>query len=247
MLPKSKFILCDTNLITSTDKNTTTFFWNGYEEEEHKFSLLKYIDNNSEHLREKYCSFISNLGQSRLYGKTIINHFMVEDFSYWWMSLLAEKSIWKTPSIFDAIKIIALEEILRDTKPSFFILISSNYKLNEVLSDYCNKNYIHYKWQRINKKNFDINLKEKIPHLFRGGFRFILISITWLTFLKSHKKINLEKKSSFLIFSYFNNLNIRLANLGKFSSSYWGDVPNLIRKSGHSIKWVHHFVPSIKN
>ena len=115
------------------------YSWNGYKENGSLFSLLRYVEANSERLREKYLDLIHDLGETQIQGKRLVEHLNLgEGFSLWWMSLLAEKSPWKS-SIVDFIRLMALEEIVLDKRPGKFLLVSANRNLHEALKDFCKK------------------------------------------------------------------------------------------------------------
>ena len=52
------------------------------------------LESNAESLRKKYLEFIYQFGESKINGKTVIDHLELhKDFSYWWMTLIAQKDI----------------------------------------------------------------------------------------------------------------------------------------------------------
>ena len=60
--------------------------------------------------------FIHELGESKFKGKRIVDYLDVGDgFSIWWMTLLAEKNPLKSPCIYDCIRLLALEEIFKES------------------------------------------------------------------------------------------------------------------------------------
>ena len=108
--------------------------WDGYVQNEDILSLLCQIDENKVRFRLKYTNWIASLGNYQVDGKTIVDHLSLEHgFSMWWMSLLVEKSIWKSPAIIDALRIFALEEILLERKPKGLELVSDNDQFQNLL------------------------------------------------------------------------------------------------------------------
>ena len=92
--------------------------WQTYTEEGSVSSIPKYLERHSDRLREKYLRFIHDLGQSYIFGFRVVDHLDRGDgFSFWWMNQLAEKSPFKSPQIYDCLRLMALEEILRETRP----------------------------------------------------------------------------------------------------------------------------------
>ena len=63
------------------------------------------VEENSESLRSRYLEWIYDLGEIKINGKRIVDHLEIRSgFSYWWMTLLAEKCNYaKSPQIDDAI------------------------------------------------------------------------------------------------------------------------------------------------
>ena len=69
-------------------------------------------------LRTKYLSLIYEFGEAKVNGKRIIDHLIIrQNFSYWWMTPVAEKcNFAKSPQIDNIIKLMALEQWLQDNK-----------------------------------------------------------------------------------------------------------------------------------
>ena len=86
--------------------------WQSYSNGEKITSIPRYLEQHSERLRAKYITFIYDLSQSNIAGKRILDHMDKGDgFSFWWMTLIAEKCNWDTsPYIVDAIRLYALED-----------------------------------------------------------------------------------------------------------------------------------------
>ena len=84
--------------------------WQGYSSNNKFLSIPGYIEEHANDLRAKYLAFIHDLGETDLKGKKIVEHLDIgDDFSLWWMTTLAEKSPFKSPKIYDCLRLIALE------------------------------------------------------------------------------------------------------------------------------------------
>ena len=135
------------------DSEGEVYTWNGYKSKNSVLSLLQYVETHSERLRCKYLAWVHDLGESRIDGKRLIDHLAFDDgLSYWWMTLFVEKSPWKSPSIVDAIRLFALEEIIAQQKPRKLKLVSANQDLHEVLSDLCKSLDISCEWEKLSSK-----------------------------------------------------------------------------------------------
>ncbi len=135
--------------------------WNGFAEKDSVHSLLRYVETHGDRLRRKYLAWIHDLGESRVDGTRLIDHLAFEDgLSYWWMTLFVEQSPWKSPSIIDAIRLLALEEIVVQQRPGKLRLVSANRSLHEVLSGLCQNLGIAYEWERLPDKSLrQLNLR----------------------------------------------------------------------------------------
>ena len=99
------------------DKNQDVWIWNSYTKTEQGSSIPAYVEENSSRIRNKYLAFIHDLGQTLFGKRSLVEHLEQKPgMSFWWMSLLVEKSFGKSPYIIDCLKLIGLEEILKERR-----------------------------------------------------------------------------------------------------------------------------------
>ena len=222
--------------------------WDGYEEEAGSvISLLAYCERNADRLRDKYCQLVYDVGQYEIRGKRIVEHFTHRcGLSLWWMSLLMERSLWKSSSITDAIRLLAFEELVLKYQPDKIILNSSNFKLNEVLVTLSHSLGIAYEWKRYEEKNNElVGLKtffNRLPHVLQAvswGVRFV--AKRWKMRGQRVKWAGGDKNVFFC--SYFFNFEQNDAEQGKFSSRYWGALIDLMKAEGFSVNWLQIYYP----
>jgi surface carbohydrate biosynthesis protein (TIGR04326 family) len=76
-------------------------------------SLPEYIEEHSLHLRDKYLAFINQVGDSINDGECVQKLLQIRpSFSYWWMTLFASTRWHPSSHSTEAIKLLALEELL---------------------------------------------------------------------------------------------------------------------------------------
>ena len=222
--------------------------WYGYSENNSAYSLLRYVEIHGERLRRKYLAWIHELGESRIHGKRLIDHLVLEDgLSYWWMTLFVEKNLWKSPSIIDAIRLLALEEIVVQQKPGKLRLVSVNRRLHEVLSGLCQNLGIAYEWERLPDQSR--------PGLsIRGIYRALPQSVTALISLARYLRIRWPLRQadklgwfggdrSLFFCSYFFHMVSKLAEEGHFHSRYWEGLHGLMGRLGLSGNWLQLYYP----
>jgi surface carbohydrate biosynthesis protein (TIGR04326 family) len=224
------------------------YTWNGYSEKDFIHSLRRYVESHGERLRGKYISFIHDLSEAKVEGKQLKEHLDIGDgFSLWWMSLLAEKSFWKSPNVDVIVRLFALEEIVLEQQPDKFVLASANQSLHKVLSDLCGSLGICYEWERLPDRS-----KRQVS--LRGFYRVLPHPIQALISLARHvwnrwplRKVGksewFEGSSSLFFCSYFTQMISKLADEGQYYSRYWAGLFGLMNKLGFSGNWLQLYYP----
>lgn len=218
--------------------STLVYHWSGYEEEGNSRSLLNYIDQHAERLRRKYLAYIHDLGESRINHRRIVDHLTIDgEDSYWWMTLLAEKSIYKSSCIVDALRFFALAEIFQDEKP-LQVELCGRYdsRLLQTLGDLCQQLGIPFKKER----GVAIERFLRIPHLVRGILAVRHLGYRWK--LRSSRSVEWNSgEHSALVVSYFAHLDAAALSEGRFHSHQWESLPELLLGNDLSVNWIHHY------
>ena len=209
-----------------------------------------HIEKNSDRLRKKYLDFVDGLGEKKIGEKAICDYFKIsKGYNIWWMSLIVEKSVYKSPCITNCIKLLALEEII------------IKYKINELKVKSSKKDIITSIRQltanlgircKTENKSIFFNIKgyfnfralyNSTPQILRAGLFFLRQFFSkwiWINLLyRPFKSTN-----SIMIFSYFIHLDLDKLKEGNFYSNHWGPLPELIKKNKIVSNWFHHFLRS---
>ena len=213
-----KIIIWDDKNKTPT-KSNNIIHWCGYKNISKFQSVPSYLEENSVRLRLKYLSYIHDLGVAKINNKRLVDHLEIENgFSFWWMTLLAEKSYLKSPRIFDCLRLLALEEMVEKIKPLRIDLISKDRPLAEAIEILCKKK-ISFIWI-------------KIPNIYSLNIRLIWdympSSLQGIIYLIQHlikrKNLNVVKPSNwfpgkiqFLFFLVLFTLTLNCLRRGNFS------------------------------
>jgi surface carbohydrate biosynthesis protein (TIGR04326 family) len=222
--------------------------WQSYAEGDQISSVPRHLENHSERLKNKYLAFIYDLGESKISGKRVIDHLSMDaDFSFWWMTLLAEKSPYKSPRIYDCLRILALEEILLERKLSNLILKSYNRDLAQAIRLLCRDIGVNFSWKPESQPPQKWSLRRlyrAMPYPVRGLLFFARHLVTrWL--LRNLKSPNwFSGKGSIFLCSFFSHLDPTSCEKGNFYSRQWEMLPKHIHDSGRRTNWLQHFLPS---
>ena len=229
----------------------STYHWNSFQEDVQQkiYSVPRFIEVHAEELRAQYLAYVYDLGEKRYKGKRVVEHLAIRSsFSYWWMTLLAEKcNIAKSPLIADAIKVLALEGLLNQHKLEQIELVTANTALAEVLQDWCDNNGVHLNCmqQVVQSKSKKTSLRVLYKRILMRAQAFV-----WLF----HRLVSRwplagagvaqwsESRATTSFVSYFFNLVPDVAEQAKYESRYWGHLPNSMVSEGHPARWLHIWV-----
>ena len=122
-----------------------TLLWN--QKSERKKNILNIFDlinDNKYVIREKYLHWIYQFQNQNINKEKIISHLKINnDFSFWWMLPISEKSnFMKSFHINEILKLIALEQYIKKNKFKKIFTIVLNKKTNDVISIISKKNKI---------------------------------------------------------------------------------------------------------
>jgi len=243
----NKSVIVIDQLDGSVDECNEIICWRSYEKGIKVTSIPGYLEEYADRLRSKYLSFIYELGKTVIDGKSIIGHTCVAgNFSLWWMSHLAEKSPFKSPRIYDCLRLLALEEILSERKPSKLHLISTDKFVTESISILCRKLKINFTYKKDNLHAISwsiYSLYHSLPYALQGLISLRHLLIRW-PLRRLRKPEWFSGNNSIFMCSYFYHMDASAGNEGKFYSRQWEELPEYISKLGKNLNWIHHFLDS---
>lgn len=209
-------------------------------------SIPRYVEDHAERLRAKYVAFIHDLGESRIDGRRVIDHLdMGDGFSFWWMTQLVEKSPFKSPRIYDCLRLLALEEILLDRKPSSLTFSGSDRDLAHAIRRLCLNLKITFIWQSAAQSKQNRTLRQiyrGLPYPIQGVISLVrYLVLKWpLSNLKRPQWFS--GRNSIFLLSYFIHLDPVSCAEGRFYSRQWGELTKCLHDNGWSSNWIHHFL-----
>jgi len=198
------------------------------------------VDQHGDALRARYVAFIHDLGQQRVGGKPLVEALSDDDgFSYWWMTHLAEKSPFKSPRIYDCLRLMGLEQFFQDEGwPCKLSLRGGDAEIAKTVADFCaNAGIDFYKEgaQAGVEMAWLARLHQKLPWRIKG----ILSLRHWLRRWPSRKVSGLpwfSESFGLLFCSYFFNLDTQMAGQGQFHSRQWEILPEQLQQDGWQLK-----------
>lgn len=230
------------------DATDEVLLWQSYVDNESFFSIPRYLEDHAERLRTKYLAFIHDLGESKIKGRRIVEHLDIgEGFSFWWMTKLAEKSPFKSPKIYDCLRLMALEEVLLERRPAKLDLKSSDRDLAHAICNLCQSLNIVFSWALAgdNKAHWSLRqLYRNLPHSVQGLIVFLRHIFSRWPLRGIGKPKWFPTESGIFIGSYFIHLDQAAMKQEKFYSRHWEQLPALLQGRGFQINWLQHFLVS---
>lgn len=232
-------------------KGVRAYDWNNYTDLDGVVSIPNYLESNADRLRSRLLGLIHELGLIHVNGKSIVAHLAIEhDFSLWWMSLLTEKSIYKSPRLFDCLRLLALDELLRAEKPGGIELVSNDKVLADAIKNLCTELAIPFRQQHPEifaahpPRPLAKRLYYHLPRPMRASLWFVWHIIMHWRLRRVRSGLTTQNNADVTVFSYFIHLDTRSRLNGSFHSGQWGAVGELLNNNCGGANWFHHYIKS---
>lgn len=242
------------------DGDWTPVLWRAFANEAtpRAVSIPALTEDRAAEFKAAYLGWIHGLGECRTVGRRLLDHLELRPgFSYWWMTLIAEKCNWaKSPQITDAIRLFALDHWLAGRPVENLVLASSRKTLAEAMKSVCDGRGIGFEWRRENPGAVPTSLPRRLYGLLPHSLQALAWLTTYLIKRWPLRSVGLEEwrrtKGSVTFVSYLFNLVPEAAREGRFASRYWADLPETLQQAGCDTNWLHIYVsdallPSAEN
>jgi surface carbohydrate biosynthesis protein (TIGR04326 family) len=223
--------------------------WSSFESSTNIYSIPQTIEDNSDEYKRKYLDWIYSFPRQKINGKSIKNHLLVrDDFSLWWMTLLFEKSKWKSKNLYQVFQLLALESILNKHVDiqSIDIQITEENSTNAI-KEWCISKNIDYKQITIKNKTsnkpYSINkIFNSLPNILKATiwfFRYLIYKCS----IKNHYDSNGLDNNDVCIISYLFNIEKESIDNNILQTRYWTKLHPLLAKN-KKVNWISLFVKS---
>lgn len=216
-----------------------TIVWNDKcRREKNILDIFDLIDDNKYEIRQKYLLWVCKIQNLKIHNKTVINHLKIDNnFSFWWMLPISEKSNFiKSFHINEILKLIALEQYVKQNKIKIIFTKNLNKTTNDLISFMARRNKIIF-FKHNEKKFFFLDLG--IVNFFKA----FLWLFNYLYKRRSLFGLNLSKwdltKNKICIVTYFFNINLNLIKKNIFSSFYFNSLIDKIHSKKMGINWLN--------
>lgn len=212
-------------------------------------SISKLVEDDSDSLRSRYLSWIYELGVREFRGKKVIDILEIRPgFSFWWMTLIAQRTnAFESPYVLDVVKLMALEDLLKRYPLIEKVeLFSNNVKLINTLKIFTKKTKyslktILPKQQSADKLNFK-QLYRKLPYPLQAFLYIWKYFFNFYTLVKTNPEVHHKEGERHLsVVDILVHLNKDTFSTGKFHSNYWTNLVDILGSSDIKTNWIHSF------
>ena len=206
-------------------------------------SLPEYIELHADRLHDRFLGFVHDVGNTQLKGKSVQDHLTVTpSMSYWWMTLFASTRWNDSSRTTDAIKLLALEEILNSRSWVELELASEDLSIQHSIQRLCIANGKSFSIDPIPKQK---SKRSGVIRKFSLVVSAHLVLIRQILWLVSVRPLRLTTESSqIMIFDYLMRFELDQSRDGNFVSQYWNLLIEKFSKKRLRATWVHQFIES---
>jgi len=206
-------------------------------------SLPKLVEEHSETLRARYLAWIHELGEARIRNKRLLDHMELRPgFSYWWMTLLVEKSYAKSPRFNDAAKFLALEAFARESAARRITLVSGDRTLVATFRRWCARAGICLEWRQSRKHGSRLRLRplyRSLPYPAQSAISLARYLLGRWPVRKLPQPSDGVAAAEITFVDYLAHLDRRALVTGQFASNYWTQLPGVLNQARRGVNWLH--------
>ena len=223
--------------------------WDGWDEAESRRSLLRLVDEGGDPLRRRYLRWIRDLGETEVGRRRVVECLEVGrgGLSFWWLTAIAQKNVWRSPAVLDVLKMMAIEELVVDEGVTDLVLVSRSRTRRRSMRDLCKTYDINYVGKQPNRSigctSSVQSTWNRMPPTLRAVVELIRSVKRSRSFRSSASSPDIHQGATIFVCSNFLNLDMKAAENGVFRSHYWGRLNEVLTDVG-SVNWLHLFMPS---
>ena len=223
-------------------ENTVVLEWHNRYDKSNNISINNYLDDNSIKVRDLYLEYIHKIGHDEIRNNSLVKKLHYKDnFSFWWLNLVSEKSPFKSKRIFEALRVISVFEIIKDLKPEFVHLDINDHSIRKCFENNFKLNNTKYS-SKSDKINFITNKNYFFFYIIKAFLHLIKYAIARLPFSRLKRLPFSSKGNEINVFSYFSHFDSINKEEKNFSQSYWGPLLNHLISAGYKVNWIHFFL-----
>lgn len=205
-------------------------------------SLPDEVRRNRIVLRARFTAWIAEMGCTPVRGRTLAERLLIRPgLSYWWMSVPSEYSFEESSFAYAVVRLMALTDVAEREGTTAITSALNGRGLNDTLAEWC----------RTTGRSFDSAqpIPGSAPTVPRTRAPRLGAARRWARAWRdarpdtepARRGRSPDVSDSVLIVDYL--AHVDRGPLGP-RSRYWASLPELLRRRGAEIEWLHLFVPT---
>lgn len=223
--------------------------WRGYGQggDAEEYSIPRLVEEQADTLRARFLAWIYDLGETQFAGRRFLDCLALRPgLSYWWMTLLAEKNYCKSRWLSEAVKLLALEELIAGNPAGKIILASADKNLAAAFRSWSRNASLCFEWWRLKPVSSSESLRSKLYRWLPLPLQALLALRRYVRlrgpFRQSGSGVLATSTAEITFCSYLFNLDNVSAQTGRFRSYYWADLHEMLEQEAIAVNWLHHFI-----
>lgn len=209
-------------------------------------SIPRRVEEQADALRARFLGWLHDLGEAQIDGRRLVDHLVLRPgFSYWWMTLLVEKCYVKSSRLSDAVKFLALEDLIADHSASTIILVSGDKTLARAFHLWCRKAGQVFEWRRLGKVTGRESIIRRLYRSLPHGLQAVLYLLRYIyqrwPLRQGRKSLKVESGAQVTIVDVLAHLDSNAVATGRYGSNYWTNLIGALDGDAVQVNWLHHY------
>jgi len=211
-------------------------------------SIPRLVEEQADTLRSRILAYIYEIGDAQIKGKRLVDHLELRrGFSYWWMTLIVEKSnTYKSPQIINVLKMLVLEDLVRNHSVSAIILVSGNKTLEQAFRLWCKNAGLVFEWRPSRGRTESASRIKRVYRSLPQPMQSVisLVHYIWQRWPLKQQNVhqNAADNADMTFVDYLIHLDQNALATGRFVSNFWTDLIGALDRSGAKVHWLHHYI-----
>lgn len=226
--------------------NCTTVYWNEFFSPARSYSnisLPQYVEDNGDNLKKRFLSFVREVGESQIAAKSTIQHLRIlPEFSYWWMTLFACKRWNATSNIIEAVRLLALEDILSEIRPTKVSFATERRVVKNIVRDWCARSGVEF--QFLTSPDSKLSHRLQLSRLIPRPFAAVLVFVREISrrVRAPRNMAPISNSADVILIDYLTRFDTDSALQGQYRSGFWNILTNSLDDARQTSFFFHQFV-----
>lgn len=220
-------------------------FWRSLDVPAGAASLPGLVEQSATRLRDEYTRWVHDLGAAIVRGHSVRSHLAFwPDFSFWWMTLIAEKEPLKSDAIHRVFKARAVEELHRQRGCHGILYVGNDEALHRTLLNWART--LGEPYERLSARPSDgaIPLRRRLPFVVQAAAHLVAKWWSRYRIARRRRSTIVTEPTKVTAITYFPNVDLERTSRGRFWSRYWETLHDVLDEVARPVVWLWLYVDS---